>query len=29
MLAKHLKIPEKIINKDPTAGLWPGRQMKR
>ena len=25
MLAKHLKIPEKIINKDPTAGLWPGQ----
>ena len=25
MLAKHIKIPEKIINKDPTAGLWPGQ----
>ncbi len=24
-VAKHLKIPENIINKDPTAGLWPGQ----
>ncbi len=24
-VAKHLKIPETIINKDPTAGLWPGQ----
>jgi len=24
-LAKHLKIPEKIINKTPTAGLWKGQ----
>lgn len=24
-LAKHLKIPEKIINKSPSAGLWQGQ----
>jgi len=24
-LAKHLKIPEKIINKTPRAGLWKGQ----
>jgi NAD+ synthase len=24
-LAKELKIPEKIITKPPTAGLWPGQ----
>jgi len=24
-LARHLKIPKKILNKKPTAGLWPGQ----
>jgi len=24
-LAKHLKVPEEIINRPPTAGLWPGQ----
>jgi NAD+ synthase len=24
-LARHLKIPDKILNKKPTAGLWPGQ----
>jgi NAD+ synthase len=24
-LAKKLKIPERIINKEPSAGLWPGQ----
>jgi NAD+ synthase len=24
-LAKHLKIPQAIIDQEPTAGLWPGQ----